>query len=104
MTAQSAVGNGKALGVLSLVSGLVAVFGMLMIGQASGSEILPGFDPPGWLRVATGWMIPIGVLAALGFGIPAVARRSGRSLGIAGMVLAAATVLISVAYLITHPY
>lgn len=104
MADSSRAGGRKLLGVWALIFGLVSVFGMLMIGQASGSELIPGFDPPGWFRVVTGWMIPVGVLAASGFGILAAVRRSGRWLGILGMVLAVATVLISVNYLVTHPY
>lgn len=93
----------RSLGFWSLVSGLVAIFGVLMIGQAS-FEWVQGFDPADWLRVATGWMIPLGCIAAIMFGVLSLRRGSGRSYGIVGIVLAIATVAIFIAYLVTHPY
>lgn len=93
----------KSLGVWSLASGLVAIFGVLMIGQASFGW-LPGFDPADWLRVATGWMIPVGCIAAIALGVLSVRRESRRLYGIAGIVLAMTTILIFIAYLLMNPY
>lgn len=91
------------IGSWSLIAGVVALVGVLMTGQAS-FEWIPGFDPPGWLRIVSGWMIPVGVVAAVALGARALSRRSGRVLGVVGILLGAATVAIFVAYLVTHPY
>lgn len=91
------------LGAWSLACGVIALVGVLMIGQASW-EWIPSFDPPGWLRIITGWMLPIGSIAAFVLGVLSVVKRSGRSLGLAGIALGVLSVGIFVGYLVTHPY
>jgi hypothetical protein len=78
-------------GLWCLVSGLVAVVGVAMIGQAT-YEWVSGFDPPGWLRIVTAWMFPIGVIASAIFGTLSLKRNSGAILGITGLALAVLSV------------
>lgn len=93
----------KAFGLWSLVSGLLAFVGVMMIGQAS-YEWVPGFDPAGWLRIVTGWVLPAGVIAAVALGVLSLRRDSGRRLGVGGMLLAAISLGIFIAMIVTTPY
>ncbi len=96
-------GKSKALGVWSLVCGVFAIVGVAMIAQASFGAA-ESFDPPGWLRILTGWMLPIGAIAAVILGIMSVKRDSGRNFGLAGITLAVIMVGIFVAMLVMNPY
>ncbi|MGB8983986.1 MAG: hypothetical protein WCC12_19105 [Anaerolineales bacterium] len=62
-----------------------------MIGQAT-YEWVSEFDPPGWLRIVTAWMFPIGVIASAILGTLSLKRNSGRMLGITGLALAVLSV------------
>lgn len=84
----TATGRGARLGLWCFACGLVAAAGAAMVGQASFGWA-PAFDPPGWLRVVTGWMLPVGVVAAAVSGAAALKRDSGRPWAIAGLALAA---------------
>jgi cytochrome c-type biogenesis protein CcmH/NrfF len=95
--------NWGSLGLWSIVFGVVALVGVTMIAQASFGTF-GGFDPPGWLRITTAWMLPVGAIAAVAFGVLSVSRRSARPVGMVGIALAAASVAIFVAMLATHPY
>lgn len=91
------------LGFLSLASGVLALVGAGMIGQASYGWV-PGFDPPGWARVVTGWLLPAGAIAAVALGVPSLRRGPGRIPAIAGIVLAVVAVGVFVAMVASHPY
>jgi Mn2+/Fe2+ NRAMP family transporter len=90
----SSARRGPTLGLWCLVSALVAAVGVTMVGQAT-FEWVPAFDPPGWLRVVTFWMIPVGEIAAAILGALSLKRNSGRTLGIVGLLVA---VLSAVAF------
>ena len=92
--APSSARRGPTPGLWSLVGGIVAAAGVVMIGQATFGWA-PAFDPPGWLRVVTGWMLPVGVIAATILGALSLKQDSGRTLGVVGLVLA---VLSAVAF------
>ena len=92
--ASSSARRGLTLGLWCLACGLVAAVGVAMIGQAT-FEWVPAFDPPGWLRVMTFWMLPAGVVASAVLGALSLKRDSARTLGIAGLLLA---VLSAVAF------
>lgn len=51
-----------------------------------------------------GWMIPVGLLGAIGFGFAARVRRSGIRLATVGFVLAGACVVGFVAMILANPY
>ncbi len=80
--------GGTAVGPWCLVCGLVAAVGAAMIGQATYGWI-SGFDPPGWLRIVTFWMLPAGVIGSAIFGTLSLKGNSERMLGITGLALAA---------------
>lgn len=88
------------LGALSLLMGVLACAGVAAIWLVS----TPGFDMPGWLRVLSGWMFPVGVLGAIGFGVAARARRSGAWLSAAGFVLAGLSVIAFGVMIAANPY
>jgi len=79
------------LGLWCLVGGLAAVVGVAMIGQATFGW-LSDFDPPGWLRIVTTWLFPIGVIASALLGTLSLKQNSGRRLGITGLVFAVLSV------------
>lgn len=74
-------------GLWAFVGGILAAIGTFMIGQATFGWIA-GFDPAGWLRIVTAWMLPVGFIVALLAGIPALKRASERTLAVVGIVLA----------------
>jgi hypothetical protein len=90
------------LGLWCLASGLVAAVGVAMIGQATFGWA--AFDPPGWLRVMTGWMFPVGIVASAILGALSLKRDSGRMLGIAGLVLAVLSAVVFFAILASVDY
>jgi Mn2+/Fe2+ NRAMP family transporter len=90
--ASSSARRGLTLGLWCLACGLIAAVGVAMIGQASFGWV-PAFDPPGWLRVTTFWMLPVGVVGSSIFGALSLKRYSGRTLGIAGLLLAVLSVV-----------
>jgi hypothetical protein len=91
------------LGVWCLIGGLVAAFGVAMIGQATYGW-MSGFDPPGWLRILTFWMLPAGVIASAILGTLSLKMNSGRSLGITGLALAVLSVGAFVTMLMSVDY
>lgn len=95
--------NHGLLGALSLVCGLIAVVGLALTAQASFGTF-SAFDPPGWLRILSGWGIFIGIVAAGMLGVLSVRLRSARTAGVIGIALAVGVVVIFVAMLATHPY
>lgn len=98
--AASEVG-GVALGMVSAVMGALACLGLAAIWTVSTSE---SFDMPGWLRIVSGWAMPVGVLAAIGFGVFGRARRSGAVAANVGLVLSGACVVGFVVLLLANPY
>jgi Mn2+/Fe2+ NRAMP family transporter len=99
----SAEASNTTLGLWCLVSGLVALFGVAMIGQAT-YEWVSGFDPPGWLRIVTAWMFPIGVIASAILGALSLKRNSARMLGITGLALAVLSTVAFFAILLSVDY
>jgi hypothetical protein len=85
------------------MGGLAAAFGVAMIGQAT-YDWVSGFDLPGWLRIISGWMFPLGVIAAAILGTLSLKRDSGRLAGIAGLVLAVLSVVTFFAMLMSYDY
>ena len=88
------------LGALSLVMGLLACVGVTAIWLVSTTA----FDMPGWLRVLSGWLFPVGVLGAIGLGVAARTRHSGAGPSAAGFVLAALSVVGFGVMIATNPY
>lgn len=88
-------------GVFALVMGLIAVAGVTAIWLVSAA---PNFDMPGWLRIVSGWSIPVGVLGAIALGVLARARRSGVALSTIGFALAAAAVIEFGVMIAMNPY
>ncbi len=95
--------RGLTAGLWCLASGLGAAAGAAMIGQATFAWA-PAFDPPGWLRIMTFWMLPVGVAAAAILGALALKRDSGRTLGIAGLLLAVLSAIAFFAMLASVNY
>jgi hypothetical protein len=95
--------SGPALGGWCLVSGLVAAVSVAMIGQASFGWA-PGFDPPGWLRIVTFWMLPVGVIASAILGTLSLKWDAGRRLGMAGLAFAVLSVGAFFAMLMSVDY
>jgi len=91
------------LGLLSLICGLAAVVGVAMVGQATYGWVSE-FDPPGWLRIVTSWLLPVSVIASAILGTLSLKRNSGRRLGITGLVLAALSVAAFFAILASFDY
>ena len=91
------------LGVWCFVCGLAAAFGVAMIGQASYGWVSE-FDTPGWLRIVTAWLLPVGVIGSAILGTLSLRRTSGRNLGITGLVLAVLSVGAFVAMLASFDY
>lgn len=87
-------------GALSLLMGVLACAGVTAIWLVSTTS----FDVSGWLRVLSGWMFPVGVLGAIGFGVAARARRSGAWLSAAGFVLAGLSVIAFGVMIAANPY
>lgn len=90
----------RTLGTLSLVMGLLACAGVTAIWMVSTAA----FDMPGWLRILSGWMFPIGVLAAIGLGVAARVRRSGVGLSTAGFIFAGLSVIEFGVMIAANPY
>ena len=88
------------LGALSLVMGLLACAGVTAIWLVS----TPALDMPGWLRILSGWMFPIGALGAAALGVAARVRRSGIGLSTAGFVLAGLFVIEFGVMIAANPY
>lgn len=88
------------IGTLSVVMGLLACAGVTAIWLVS----TPGVDLPGWLRIVSGWMFPIGVFGAIGLAIIARKRHAGVGLSTAGIVLALLSILEFGIMLATNPY
>lgn len=78
--------SSSVLGLWCFVCGLLAAAGVAMIGQATYGWV-SGFDPPGWLRIVTFWMLPAGVIASAILGTLSLKRNSGRRWGITGLAL-----------------
>lgn len=71
------------LGAATLIAGVLSAFGSFMI---YGSTVW--FDPPGWLRIPTMALFPLGLLASLPLGLMAF-RGRGKATAIAGWVASA---------------
>lgn len=89
--------RGPLFGVLSLVAGLVAAFGVTMVGLTS---FLADFNPPDWVRLVSMIPIPFAVIASVGFGLAGF-RGRGRALAIAGLVISAASTAAFIAMMST---
>ena len=81
--------RGSRQGVLSSLFAVLTAVSVAMIGFTSFTP----FDPPGWLRIATMAPLPILIILAIGFGLPALKRSSGRFWAVAGLVLTALSVI-----------
>jgi hypothetical protein len=92
--------NSPALGVFSLVMGLLACAGVSAIWLVSTSAL----DMPGWLRIVSGWTFPIGALGAIVLGVIARARRAGAGLSTIGFVLAGVSVIEFGVMIAANPY
>lgn len=92
--------HSRTYGALSLVMGLLACVGVTVIWLVSSTSL----DLPGWARVLSGWMFPVGALGALALGIMARARRSGTALATLGFVLAGASVIEFAVMIAMNPY
>ncbi len=90
-------------GAWSLVCGAMSVVGVAMIGQATYAWI-PALDPPGWLRILTMWMLPLGVVVAVPAGAWSVRSGSRRGLGLAGLTLASLSAAAFVALIASAGY
>lgn len=86
------------LGWLAALSGAVAVLGVTLTWLVSTV-----MDMPGWARIVSGWAFPVGALGAIVLGILAM-RLSGRKLAVTGFVLAAVSVVMFVAMILSMPY
>ena len=87
--------RGSLLGVLSLVSAVLAAGSVTMIGFTS----FTAFDPPGWLRITTMAPLPFLILASVGFGLAGLRSASGRVWAIPGLVVAALSVAVFIVML-----
>jgi len=79
--------RGPLFGIVSLAAGLVAAFGVTMVGLTS---FIADFNPPGWVRIATMVPIPFALIVSVGFGVAGF-RGRGRWLATAGLVISAAS-------------
>ena len=77
------------LGILAFLLAVVTAGSVAMIGFTS----FTAFDPPGWLRIITMAPSPVTLFASVGFGLAGFKKNSGRLWAIAGLVLAALTVV-----------
>lgn len=68
------------LGAGAVIAGLLSAFGSFMIYATSTF-----MDPPGWVRIPTMALFPLGALASLGLGALALPGK-GRSMAIVGWV------------------
>lgn len=65
-------------GAAALIAGLLSAFGSFMIYASS-----VWLNPPGWVRIPTMALFPLGLLASFGLGIVAM-RGPGKAMAIAG--------------------
>ncbi|HCC79416.1 MAG: hypothetical protein A2X25_06820 [Chloroflexi bacterium GWB2_49_20] len=84
------------LGVLSFVSGMLALFSVIMITLTS---LMPDFNPPGWIRIGTIAPLPLALIASIAFGAAALVRQSGKAWAIGGLT-ASALVIVGFAVLL----
>lgn len=94
-------GGSPALGMVSMIMGILACLGLAATWMVS---TVASFDMPGWLRIVSGWAIPVGVLAGIGFGAAGRARRSGIAASNVGLALSAACVVGFVVMILANPY
>lgn len=92
-------GRRRRLGVLSFVSALLALFSVIMIALTS---LLPGFNPPDGIRIATMAPLPFALFVSFALGVAGLVRQSGRAWAIGGLavsalVIAGFVVLLNVA-------
>lgn len=92
--------RGPVFGAVSLVMGLLACAGVTAIWAVSTTS----FDMPGWLRIVSGWMIPVGVSGAFILGMVARMQRSGVGFSTAGIVFAVLAVIEFVVMIAVNPY
>lgn len=82
--------NSRSLfGILAFLLAVVTAGSVAMIGFTS----FTAFDPRGWLRIITMAPFPMTLIASVGFGLAGFKKNSGRLWAIAGLVLAALTVV-----------
>jgi hypothetical protein len=79
-------GRRPMLGVLSFVAAMLALFSFIMISLTS---LLPGFNPPGWIRIGTMVPLPLALIFSVGLAAAALARKSGRGWAIGGLAFSA---------------
>lgn len=89
---EPAHGDRRTLAVWSFVAGLIADFGVVMIALSTYTAAGSALEPPNWLRAITLPLFPLGAIASVILGIPAL-RRDGRRLAIAGLVLTALAIV-----------
>ena len=82
------------LGVLSFAASMLALFSVIMITLTS---LMPGFNPPGWIRIGTMAPLPLALIASVALGAAALFRQSGRAWAIAGL---AASALVTAGFVV----
>jgi hypothetical protein len=92
-------GRRPILGVLSFVSAMLALFSVIMIALTS---LMPDFNPPDWICIATMAPLPLALLASIALGVAGLVRQSGRAWAVGGLtasalVVAGFVVLLNVA-------
>jgi hypothetical protein len=83
-----AVQRGKRplLGVFSFVSAMLALLSFIMIALTS---LMPGFNPPDWIRIGTMAPLPFALIASVALGAAGLSKQSGRAWAIGGLILSA---------------
>lgn len=78
--------HSRSNGLASAISGAIAAFSLIVVGVTS----LTPYRPPDWVVIGAFWLMLIGIAVAVVPGIAAL-RGPGRVWGVAGLVLAAAS-------------
>ena len=84
--------RGVSLGAVSLASALIAALAVTGIGLLSFTGE-SSYEPPGWIRIVTVLLLPVGVSASVLFGVAALVKRSGPRWAVAGLIVAALSVV-----------
>jgi hypothetical protein len=80
--------HSRSNGLASAISGAIAALSLIVVAVTS----LTPFRPPDWVVIGAFWLMLIGIAVAVVPGIAAL-RGSGRVWGVAGLVMAAASLV-----------